>query len=224
MNFLGVCTLAVVVASGVGPVPAALAQSDDLEALERRLEAEKRKQNEEPAAEPRKKKLQKENVPAPVPDEPANPVEEPASEPSLPADQAPAESPGAPAGAARSGVMRLPLRDAFKAPAAIEKLDPGIRFFFGRQSHPSPTRRLGSHTANKKTNFFNKSDKEGCEWVWLSAMLALQQRAKTEGGNAVIEIKSIYKGQPFVSSTEYECGTGTFVGGVALQGTVVKLP
>lgn len=53
-------------------------------------------------------------------------------------------------------------------------------------------------------------------------MLSLQARALREGGDAVI-IHSYYKGNTFISSTEYECGAGAILAGVALVGEVIKL-
>jgi len=40
----------------------------------------------------------------------------------------------------------------------------------------------------------------------------------------VVKIKSVYRGADLSSETEYECGAGALMGGVALQGEVVKLP
>lgn len=125
---------------------------------------------------------------------------------------------------ARDDRLKMPLADALATPAAKEKVDSNIKLFFGDAKHPAPTQTLGTFTSNKKTNFFNKSDKEGCEWVFLSAAISLQDRAKLEGGNAVVDIKSVYKNQELVSATEYDCGAGSVMGGVALRGTVVKLP
>lgn len=82
---------------------------------------------------------------------------------------------------------------------------------------------FGTVKTNKKTNFFNKSDKEGCEWVFISAILALQNAAHERGANAVINIKSNYRDQEFVSETEYECGAGAVMGGVAFIGELVKI-
>ena len=124
---------------------------------------------------------------------------------------------------ARDDRLKFPIADAKATDAAKEKLDGSIKFYWGKQSHPAIAKKLGEFTSNKKTNFFNKSDKEGCEWVWLSAMISLQERAHKEGGNAVIGIKSVYKKDELVSDKEYECGAGTFMGGVALRGEVVKL-
>ena len=38
-------------------------------------------------------------------------------------------------------------------------------------------------------NGFNKSDKDTCEWAFLSAILELQERAQREGSNAVVELR-----------------------------------
>jgi hypothetical protein len=121
---------------------------------------------------------------------------------------------------ARDSRLKLPIKDAMETPAAKEQLGSEIKFVFG--SKPAGGKELGTYTANKKTNFANKSDKEGCEWAFLSAMVSLKQRAIAEGGNAVVNIQSYYKKNEFSSATEYECGAGAFVGGVALRGTVVK--
>jgi uncharacterized protein YbjQ (UPF0145 family) len=77
--------------------------------------------------------------------------------------------------------------------------------------------------SNKKTNAFNKTDKRACEWAFLSAMLSLQQRALSEGGNAVVNIRSFYKRHEVSSATEFECGAGAIMAGVTFKGDVVKL-
>src|SRR5688572_26792447 len=92
---------------------------------------------------------------------------------------------------ARDTRLKLPLSDALAAAAKNEKFDASIKLYFGTQTHGAVQKSFGAFTSNKKTNFANKSDKEGCEWAFLSAMLSLQDRAKREGGNAVINIKSI---------------------------------
>lgn len=125
---------------------------------------------------------------------------------------------------ARDDRLKMPIADAMNTPAAQGKLDPEIKLYFGDAKHPAPKQKLGTFTSNKKTNFFNKSDKEGCEWAFLSAAIALQERVKREGGNAMVGIHSVYRNQENHSATEYDCGAGAMVGGVALRGTVVKLP
>lgn len=124
---------------------------------------------------------------------------------------------------ARDDHKMFPLEDALQAQAAKDKLDPEVKLFFGAQKHPKVTKELGEWKTNKKTNAFNKSDKQACEWTFLSAMLEMQERAQKQGGNAVIGIKSNYKNVERSSDTEYMCGSGALMSGVAFKGKVVKL-
>ena len=64
---------------------------------------------------------------------------------------------------------------------------------------------------------------KGCQIAFLSAIIQLQRRAEKQGGNAVVDIKSITKHNDLESATQYRCAAGTFVANVALTGRVVKL-
>lgn len=127
------------------------------------------------------------------------------------------------AATARDDVKSYSVKEALSMEQAKAKLGDNIKFYFGDQAHPKVEKTYGEFGTNKKTNAFNKSDKEACQWVFLSAMTQLKQRVDSEGGNAVINIKSNYKGNLTTSDTEFRCGAGTFMAGVALTGTVVKL-
>ena len=129
-----------------------------------------------------------------------------------------------PVAAARDTHQKFPLESALAQAQASGKLAPGVKLFFGTQKHPKPTAQLGQTRTNKKTNFFNKTDKEGCDWAFLSSMIALTHHAQRVGGNAVVNIRSNYKNAEFSSETEYECGAGNVTGGTAFVGDVVKLP
>jgi uncharacterized protein YbjQ (UPF0145 family) len=124
---------------------------------------------------------------------------------------------------ARDTKYMFPVDVALNTPTAKEKLDTRVAFYFGLQRHPTVTQTLGEYTANRKTNAANKSDQEACEWAFLTALLALRDRAVEQGGDAVINIKSYYKKNEVTSDSEYECHAGAIIAGVALRGTVVKL-
>jgi len=115
------------------------------------------------------------------------------------------------------------IEDAMITADFQEKLDPSIQLYFGNQTHAKIKTVYGKYTSNKKTNAFNKIDEEACQRAFLSALLTFQQRVKTEGGNAVVEIENFYKKQPFSSESEYECHAGAVIAGTALRGKVVKL-
>jgi len=127
-------------------------------------------------------------------------------------------------GHARDTKHLLSIEEAMSSPDFQERLDPNVRLYFGDTPHPQPLQRRGEYVSNKKTNAVGKSDHRACEWVMLSALLSLQQRAVAEGGNAVVNIRSYYKKNTFSSSSEYECHAGAVMAGVALKGEVVKLP
>ena len=124
---------------------------------------------------------------------------------------------------ARDTRHKFPLSDAMGNENAKQKLDGSVRFYFGRTPHPGVVKNYGEFMSNKKTNAFNKTDKYACEWAFLTAMLSFQDRAKSLGANAVINIKSYYKKNEIISSTEYECGAGGILAGVTFKAEVVKL-
>jgi len=115
------------------------------------------------------------------------------------------------------------IESALNSAGAKAKLDPGIKLYFGTQKHPAVIKKLGEFGTNKKTNAFGKEDEVACQWAFLSAILTLQERAKKEGGNAVINIRSNYKDHLTSSKTEYLCGAGGLMAGVAFKGEVVRL-
>ncbi|MCG9708348.1 MULTISPECIES: excinuclease ABC subunit A [unclassified Pseudoalteromonas] len=123
---------------------------------------------------------------------------------------------------ARDDIQTLPIQALLETSKAKQALL-DIPLYFADQSHNTIKTKYGEVITNKKTNAFNKTDREACEWVMLSALKALQERAVREGMNAVVNIQSYYKKREFVSQTEYQCGAGTFIAGVALKGTLVKL-
>jgi uncharacterized protein YbjQ (UPF0145 family) len=59
--------------------------------------------------------------------------------------------------------------------------------------------------------------------VFLSVLLKLQERARSLGANAVINIRSNYRNNEIVSEIEYQCGAGHIFAGVALKGRIVKV-
>jgi hypothetical protein len=130
----------------------------------------------------------------------------------------------APTADARDSLHKFPIEAAIAKAQASGQLAPGIKLYFGSQKHAKPTAQLGPARTNKKTNFFNKTDQEGCDWAFLSSMITLTQYAQRLGGNAIVNIRSNYKNNEFSSPTEYECGAGNVTGGTAFIGDVVKLP
>ena len=129
----------------------------------------------------------------------------------------------APATDARDTKNMWPIADALNTADAKAKLDQNVKLYFGDSTHPPVAKSFGNYQSNKKTNGVGRSDKEACEWTFLSAMLTFQERAKQLGGDAVIKIESYYREVPISSATEYQCGSGALMSGVTFRGEVVKL-
>jgi uncharacterized protein YbjQ (UPF0145 family) len=124
---------------------------------------------------------------------------------------------------ARDTKYLLPINTALEVKDAQDKLDGSIKFYFGNQATPTILSKLGSDVSNRKTNAVGKSDEKACNWAFLSAMVALEQRAKQLGANAVVNIVSYYRKDVMSSPTEFECHAGAVIAGVALKGEFVKI-
>lgn len=116
------------------------------------------------------------------------------------------------------------VQEALAANDAKERLGNEVKFYFGDQPHPAIERVVSQDiVANRKTNAFGKSDLNACQWVFLSAMLALRDAALQRGANAVVNIESFYDKNPVSDQERYECHAGNVVAGVALKGDLVVL-
>ncbi len=125
---------------------------------------------------------------------------------------------------ARNTKYTLPLADVLAMPEAKAKLDGSVKFYLaGDAKAPKVLQTLGEDTSRRKTNGVGKEDEFGCRWAMLSALMALEKKAKQLGANAVIDIVSVFGQTPFSSATEYECHAGAVVVGVSVKGTYAKV-
>lgn len=126
-------------------------------------------------------------------------------------------------GRAADSWLELPVNEALDSVLAGEKMHPQIKVYMKGQEHPAVERRIGEYKSNKRSNAFGKPREEGCEVAFISALIALQERAISEGGNAVVDIYSMTKYQRYENAEKYNCLAGNMVANVVLMGTVVKL-
>ena len=120
---------------------------------------------------------------------------------------------------ARNTAVTVTLQSVLDMPDAQAKLDGSVKFYLAGAPTPKVLKKLGDDTSNAKTNAFNKSAEEACRWNALSALIKLQDKAKREGGNAVIDITSYNNKVAFTSPTDIQCSDGAFLAGIALKGT-----
>lgn len=124
---------------------------------------------------------------------------------------------------AEDKMVKFPIAGAMAANDAQQRLGDTVKFYFADQQTPKVASKITSDKTSQRTNGFGKSAEKACNWVFLSAMLALQKRATEVGADAVVNIVSNFKDQEFASQTEYECADGAIMAGVALKGDFVKL-
>ena len=106
---------------------------------------------------------------------------------------------------------------------AKQKVDKSVQLIFGKTPAAGSFKPLGTIVSNPKTNGFNKGDEEGCNWVFVSAVLELQSRARALGADAIVDVVSYYKKNVYSNTEKFECANGAFVSAVALRGVAVKL-
>jgi uncharacterized protein YbjQ (UPF0145 family) len=120
---------------------------------------------------------------------------------------------------ARNTAVNVTLESVLDMPEAKAKLDGSIKFYLAGAPTPKVVKKFGEDTSNAKTNAFNKSPEEACRWNALSALVKLQEHARRDGANAVVDIVSYREHAEFKSPTEIQCSDGAFMGGIALKGT-----
>jgi len=122
---------------------------------------------------------------------------------------------------ARNTMLDLAVADAKKSPRAVNLLD--VPFYMAGEKHPKVKQDLGEFSSNQRTSGAFRSDDAACQIAFLSAIIQLQKRANAQGGNAVIDVRSITRNENLSSATQYRCAAGAMVANVALTGHIVKL-
>ncbi|EJZ56135.1 hypothetical protein I1A_000441 [Pseudomonas fluorescens R124] len=125
---------------------------------------------------------------------------------------------------ARDTQVMLPFDKAVAEATRSGKIDGSVKFYLAGTTPPGKVTVLSSGAVtNKKTNAFNKTDQEACEWVVQSAIINLHQAAKSAGANAVTNIVSFYKSNEHKDAKNYECHAGAIMAGVALKGDLATV-
>ncbi|MBI6945878.1 excinuclease [Pseudomonas koreensis] len=124
-----------------------------------------------------------------------------------------------------TNLMYMPFETVLSDAIRAGRLDGSVKFYLVGNG-PQGTQRLLQRgvVSDLKTNGFNKSDHDSCEWVLQSNLIKLQADAKRVGANAVVNIVSYYDQHVRKDLNTYECRAGVFVTRVALKGDLVRLP
>jgi uncharacterized protein YbjQ (UPF0145 family)/F0F1-type ATP synthase membrane subunit c/vacuolar-type H+-ATPase subunit K len=125
---------------------------------------------------------------------------------------------GASVAHAEDAVTNHSIAAVMERPEYAQQLE-GIRFVFGRGGGRVID---GDSKVSLRTRKFGRSSEEACQWVLLSTLLQLKNRAQAVGGNAVVNIRSNWQNVEFSSTTEYQCAAGFLMAGVALKADIVR--
>lgn len=104
-----------------------------------------------------------------------------------------------------------------------DRFDDTVRFFWSGENAPAPEQAFAIHTSERRTFLPTRTEREACDQSFIEALAALRDAAKKAGGDAVVEIKSLYKNREFRSATQYECRLSYFAATVTLEGRLVRL-
>jgi uncharacterized protein YbjQ (UPF0145 family) len=119
---------------------------------------------------------------------------------------------------ARDTALFLPFDQVVQEATSAGRLDGSVKFYLaGKPTGKVQVVRAGV-TTSQKTNAFNKSDEAACSWALQSALVRLQNAAKSAGANAVVNLASNYKNVEYKNAQNYECHAGAIMAGVALKG------
>ena len=122
---------------------------------------------------------------------------------------------------AKDNVHYFDFNQAVQSAVNDGTLDGSVKFYLAGTQSGGQVIQKGL-VSNKKTNGFNKSPEQACEWALRSALIQFEHAAKARGANAVTNIVSYYKKNEYKDSTNYECHDGRFATGITIKGDVVK--
>jgi hypothetical protein len=93
---------------------------------------------------------------------------------------------------------------------------------FRHSASPADCAAVGPHTANERANAFAEGEDRSCPRAFLNAMLSLQQRPRSLGAHAVVNIVSYFRKKEVSSTRAFECHEGTLMAGVTLKEEMVR--
>ncbi|MDB5470437.1 MAG: excinuclease [Caulobacter sp.] len=117
-------------------------------------------------------------------------------------------------------IMTMSIQDVLSSPDYAAKGPSDIKFYFADQ--PVTVKQVVGpvQTSRKSSNYSGNNPPKACRWAMLSALIALAEEARLQGGNAVVGIKSNYRNVETASRDTFQCGVGGLMVGVALKGDI----
>ncbi len=91
----------------------------------------------------------------------------------------------------------------------------------GQEGAPIATQQLGTWYQERSSRGLLRGDKKSCDVAFLSALIAIQESAKKDGADAIINVVSSTRGKITESPTHYRCMAGATIVHVAVTGDII---
>lgn len=112
------------------------------------------------------------------------------------------------------------IQDAFSTYQAEKTINTDIPLFFGKYTSGEVLKR--DVKTLQRITIEGKSEEEICQWVFLSAIKRLQERAEQIGASKVANIVSYNDHKEYKSINRYECHISGNTGNVALKADLIR--
>ncbi|MFM0177535.1 signal peptidase [Paraburkholderia aspalathi] len=99
----------------------------------------------------------------------------------------------------------------------------GVPVYFGQQSHPAVTARLGDVSFSVRIARKVASPDDACHEALAEAVQKLRAAAHERNANAVIDVSTRFHSTESNSSTDFTCGVSPSAAAIAVSGQLVVL-
>ena len=99
----------------------------------------------------------------------------------------------------------------------------GVPVYFGQQSHPAVTAKLGDVSYSVRIARKVSSPEEACHEALAEAVEKLRTAARERNANAVIDVSTRFHSTETNSSTDFTCGVSPSAAAIAVRGQLVVL-
>ena len=125
---------------------------------------------------------------------------------------------------ARAAVVVMDFQQALNSDEVKSALGDDVTFYLSGAKTPVVRKPFQEVVGNASTIRWFGSDQKACLAVLSKVLQTMRDRARQQGGNAVVNVIGYYKKNELVNSSTIECYTGAQVRGhITLKGTAAEV-
>jgi len=96
-----------------------------------------------------------------------------------------------------------------------------VPYYMKGETAPAVAKRLSTFEVSRSSSGAFRSDQRSCEAAFLDALKILQEKARSAGASALVELVSTTRGVEYESASTVRCVAGSLVAHVGLRATAV---